>query len=539
MLGATLADWQKKREEEARRIAELEARKAANVGRPNIKAIRQAQKDQDAAVRARWAAQAQAKQHVAAVESKLAREDAAEEARYVAAQKAKEQAAFDHRMSEHDGDQALVNAWKAQQEKQPAAAKVQAMPVKDDDPPKWWEKIANAAGQAWDATKTVVTSAFNMTKKVVTDFGDLVMETGRSLSNSFTKTVVPALHSATASVQNALTSVWDGTKKAVSDLAGNIKDLGNEIVTSFKEMPKQMVTVAYNSYVWADKKLDQIYDYQGPVNPPTGITGQLWSALPGVLPGNYILNNYQVSQFPPKWPSLNECVTAATIQDMNMMQDILASKFGIPSIPHSDLASFTTMFDSLGPRNWVARAPANIPVIGGMLLPQQAERVLNAHGDLLRENYGCGYSAQLTSGNTVDNLIANLQNGYPTSIHVAGPVSLFDPIGNHLALVGGYPHTVTLVGYDATTDTWKILDPMKNTTYTEWDTDQLMDNWGRQFLFYPPRFAMTTLIPDTTCTLPSSIPASATPSVVAPVTTPSPSQITQPPSTQTLTPPSP
>lgn len=178
------------------------------------------------------------------------------------------------------------------------------------------------------------------------------------------------------------------------------------------------------------------------------------------------------------------------------------------------------MYDSYGLINWLHRPPADVRVIGGMLPPADAEKVLNAHGDFLRENYGYGYTAELTSGNTVDDLIENLNNGYPTSIHISQPTNLFNikngkvEWGDWRTLIGGAPHTVTLAGYDPNTDTWLILDPSPyaNTDYTIWHTDQLMDRWGRQFLLYPPRFAMTTLIPDSASTLSTSV---STPSQTA------------------------
>ena len=104
---------------------------------------------------------------------------------------------------------------------------------------------------------------------------------------------------------------------------------------------------------------------------------------------------------------------------------------------------------------------------------------------------------------------------------------------DYRALLGGVPHTVTLAGYDVSTDTWLILDPSPyaNTDYTRWPTPELMEKWGREFIAYPPRFAMTTLIPDTTCTLPSpTVISSGTPTVMqsSPTETSTPSQTAQP-----------
>ncbi len=150
-----------------------------------------------------------------------------------------------------------------------------------------------------------------------------------------------------------------------------------------------------------------------------------------------------------------------------------------------------------------------------------------------------GYTAELTWGNTVDDLIENLNNGYPTSIHISQPTNLFNikngkvEWGDWRTLIGGAPHTVTLAGYDPSTDTWLILDPSPyaNTDYARWHTDELMEKWGRQFLLYPPRLAMTTLIPDTTPMLPTST-SSATPIA----TPPTPSVTTMPSQTSTSMP---
>jgi hypothetical protein len=114
-------------------------------------------------------------------------------------------------------------------------------------------------------------------------------------------------------------------------------------------------------------------------------------------------------------------------------------------------------------------------------------------------------------------------------LHISQKVTLFENGKfNYLALLGGMPHTVTLAGYDAITDEWKILDPAFP-GYQDWSTTKLMENWGRRFLFYPPRFSITTLIPDATCTSPLS--STSTP-VSTPVATP-------PTPTGTSTPPQP
>jgi len=118
---------------------------------------------------------------------------------------------------------------------------------------------------------------------------------------------------------------------------------------------------------------------------------------------------------------------------------------------------------------WLLRPPADTPVVGGMLHPYAAVAVMQGHADWLRANFGCGYHVELTSGNSVDNLIENLKNGYPTSIHISQEVPLFKDgkFHDYRALLGGVPHTVTLAGYDVSTDVWKILDPAKADGYRE------------------------------------------------------------------------
>jgi hypothetical protein len=275
---------------------------------------------------------------------------------------------------------------------------------------------------------------------------------------------------------------------------------GGPPAVSEKSPPKSPAKTAVTFRQRVDSLLDRLYAYRGPAEKPSGATGRTWLALPGLpvpTPVKYLRERYRVEQMPPGWPSPNECVTAATIQDMNMVQDILTSRLGLDPIPHADLKNWTGMFDAGGLRNWITRPPAGVPVIGGMLLPQQAVRVLKAHARWLRAHIGRAYRVELSSRRTVADLIANLQSGYPTSLHFSQRTLLFGREKTDItALLGGMPHTVTLAGYDAKADTWFVLDPGIRNGYTELSTPRLMEVWGRRFLFYPPRFSMTTLIPD-------------------------------------------
>jgi hypothetical protein len=136
LAGATLAEWERQREEERRRAEEGQLEKRKNTEK------RRDQKKAEDAVRERWAQEKAAKieqakqaaynQHVAVL-------DYVEAARLAAIKESiqrekeeqkneKEKAAYEQRMGEHGYDPVKVGG-----------PKVLAMPVQDDDPPKWWD----------------------------------------------------------------------------------------------------------------------------------------------------------------------------------------------------------------------------------------------------------------------------------------------------------------------------------------------------------------------------------------------------------------
>jgi len=122
-----------------------------------------------------------------------------------------------------------------QEEEKNISGKPLAMPAREDDPPTWWEKITNAVGQAWDVTKTTTISAWNLTKTIATDFGNLVVETGKSLAYSFNQTVVPKLNSVFVSAQKALSSAWDDTKNVFIGIKNDIASIPFAIKDAAKE----------------------------------------------------------------------------------------------------------------------------------------------------------------------------------------------------------------------------------------------------------------------------------------------------------------
>jgi hypothetical protein len=277
--------------------------------------------------------------------------------------------------------------------------------------------------------------------------------------------------------------------------------------------------------------------YYGPAEKPAAASGQVWQPFPALSKPptpNTVFDRYFVDQSPKTgsppspWPSMNECVTAATIQAMNIAQDIAARVAGVPPEPHTDLEGWAREHDTGEWRDWIIRPPAETFFVGGMMHPYTAAWALKDHAASLRQETGCGYEVMRSSGNSVDDLYYNIEHGYPTTLHLANYIP--NPKGLDIlpALLGGMPHTVTVAGYNANTDTWYILDPGDSRGLATWSTPELMQRWGRRFLLYPPRFSMTTIIPDITCPMP----VTAVPAPVAPTGAPTASAAT-PPAAQT------
>ncbi|MBK6792514.1 MAG: hypothetical protein IPG80_08200 [Anaerolineales bacterium] len=146
----------------------------------------------------------------------------------------REEANLSHREGEREAvsiaEQARLNAVDAAR----WAGVASVAQAKENNPP-WQEKITNAVGQAWDVTKTTTISAWNLTKTIATDFGNLVVETGKSLAYSFNQTVVPKLNSVFVSTQKALLSAWDDTKNVFIGIKNDIASIPFAIKDAAKE----------------------------------------------------------------------------------------------------------------------------------------------------------------------------------------------------------------------------------------------------------------------------------------------------------------
>jgi hypothetical protein len=272
------------------------------------------------------------------------------------------------------------------------------------------------------------------------------------------------------------------------------------------------------------QRLDGILDWLYRNHEKSGrherIRGQFWAMPPrpistqaageqrtGPQPGEEFFLHYYQNQ---RYDSLtdNECVTTSVVMSMNILKDWIAASTGHPAEPDRILGEFTRSLDSLGVKAWVYRFSSK-SFFPGFMTPWQAVLRLRQHAADLKRKYGKSFKVKLSAWHTVEDLMERLRAGKLILLHGAWKMSIdpkkpgYNPL---LGWLGGMPHTVVLVGYDGETDTWSLLNPAEpwpkdhNTPVEpklqKLHTQELMDFWGRQFLFYPPRFAITTITVD-------------------------------------------
>ena len=233
LVGATLADWQRKREEELKRKEEAERKRKeaeeaeeerkrkeaaeaeeerrrkeaeeveeekpsgyrAKIHAKNVRAINLAgeQKRDALLALATQGRREQSEQRVEAIETKLAREDAAEEARWAAVKKAEEKRKAAELQA---GLSAYYEGRKAGEEKSnTGGSKGLAMPVEQDDPPNWWETLVfdtkkwvnEKIDKTWPALRasgpgtngiSIVNENKTIINMVVSSFNSLVTSSG-------------------------------------------------------------------------------------------------------------------------------------------------------------------------------------------------------------------------------------------------------------------------------------------------------------------------------------------------------------------------
>lgn len=273
---------------------------------------------------------------------------------------------------------------------------------------------------------------------------------------------------------------------------------------------------------WLDAFLDKLYRNRGEADPPKEITGKVWGmrSIAQPLPWTsnppigksqpeefYYLHYFQSQGY---GPTTNECVTTSALMSMNMLKDLIALRQGRALEPDRNITEYTRDLDALGIRGWKYRFSTKSP-FPGMMTPWQAILALNDYAASLRKKYGKSYLVKLSARHKLQDLIGELREGNIVLIHGAWKMTLdrnnkkfgYNPL---LALLGGMPHTMLLVGYDGDASLWHLLNPadpwpedrQKPVTpkLYKMNTQQLMDFWGRKFLFYPPRFAVTRVAMD-------------------------------------------
>ncbi len=271
------------------------------------------------------------------------------------------------------------------------------------------------------------------------------------------------------------------------------------------EIMAERTTSVWDSLkVRLDVLFGQLYDYHGAIEKPEVGSDEVWAAPPNLpkevaTPREYFKHYFQ-SQYQVQ--TKNECVTSAAVMGMNIMKDRAASDNleSVQFISNLSLEKYTSDLDSLRILGWKYRIQTGVPIFEGMMTPWQAVLALRNHAKELKEKYQRSFKLRLKPWCTVEDLIENLRQGKVMLIHGAWQIKLTTAKKEfrHLPFLGGMPHTMLLVGYIPKTDEWQILDPAKNApSISSMTTKNLIENfWGRQFLFYPPRFSVLVISPD-------------------------------------------
>lgn len=251
-----------------------------------------------------------------------------------------------------------------------------------------------------------------------------------------------------------------------------------------------------------DSILGRLYDYRGSIQKPAAGTSQVWAAPPNLPTGSPDPRDYFLHYFQSQngGPTTNECVTTSVVMSMNIMEDraVSGSTGPIQYRASLKLEAYTRDLDARGIMGWKYRFSTRSP-LPGMMTPWQAIIALRDHAAALKAKYGKSYKVRLSPRCTVNNLIDHLKQGNIVLMHGAWCIKITASSNRHLAFMGGMPHTMLLVGYDPNADQWLLLDPAKHppASFRAMKTQELITGfWGRKFLFYPPRFSVTIIIPE-------------------------------------------
>ncbi len=270
------------------------------------------------------------------------------------------------------------------------------------------------------------------------------------------------------------------------------------------------------AFAWLDKENDRVLGYHGPLVPVSKeVSGELW--LPAVLhaSGSTLAEKavqYCQCQYDAgKKTGGVECVTTSAVIARNIVRDEIAARQGkLPAPKEKTIQAFVDEMDKAGLRAWGKRLSSNIHIVGGFMHPVlQLPHALDMMAKELADTYnGRSFRCQLTSGNTLDDLIDSLRNNRPTLIHgiwndrrVIDPrtgAANLDPAN----LLGGTPHTMPLVSYSSN-DEWRFYDlgwkpGRPGNGFTTMTSDEVITFWGRCYPLesYTRRFSMTTITID-------------------------------------------
>jgi hypothetical protein len=209
-----------------------------------------------------------------------------------------------------------------------------------------------------------------------------------------------------------------------------------------------------------------------------------------------------------------ECVTTCVVMVMNMVKDRLALDLKEAYIPDISVKEYATRLDGMGLSGLRYRLPSDFFLASGrgwMHPVLQVPYALKQFAKELNEKYGCSFQVKQTSGNTLDNITQNLQDGNFVIVH--GLWLETNPKEVQYKF-GGFPHTMVVVKIDSQADKVLLLNPGdpdpraidldKPATYPAavlyaMATRDFLAFWRRRSILnlYTRPFTMTVVIPDT------------------------------------------
>jgi hypothetical protein len=260
-----------------------------------------------------------------------------------------------------------------------------------------------------------------------------------------------------------------------------------------------------------DQAIERSCGYDGPAPRPEGAVGQLWldSALrvEGPTPAQRA-EHYAQDQLDIPITGRVECVTTSAVIARNIVKDHILSQLSLALSDEPDLSvvAFAEQSNAAGLSGWKFRLPSRLPLVGGFMHPTlQLPHLLDAWSEALKARYHVSFSHTYSSHNRLGDLLENLSHDRLTLIHGVWDNTLVNPYDGSFhfeiaTLLGGIPHTMPLVMYDASADLWWFYNlgwkhQGAADAFSKLSTADFMKFWGRHYILntYTAPFAMTTL----------------------------------------------